>query len=104
MAATPISRWLDERTKDADLVLRANTIGAVHDAVLAGLGVGALPCLLGVRSLTRVGAAQPASSPIWTIVHEDLARSARVRAVLAFVGDVLRRSSRPKRSLTGRRD
>jgi DNA-binding transcriptional LysR family regulator len=89
LALTPISRWLEARAKDATVAFRANTIAAVYDAVSAGLGIGALPCVLGDRGLTRLRAADEATAPIWTVVHEDLARSARVRAVLAFVSEVV---------------
>jgi DNA-binding transcriptional LysR family regulator len=96
MAGVPISRWLDEHARGAEVAFRANTIGAVYEAVCAGLGVGALPCVLGDRSLTRIGSVDVTSTPIWTVVHEDLIRSARVRAALAFVRDAIREA--PKRA------
>lgn len=93
MAAVPIARWLDEQGRNAEVAFRANTIAAVHDAVQAGLGLGVLPCGLGDRDLVRVSSLAGAS-PIWTVVHEDLARTGRVRAVLQFLSDTLRRDAR----------
>jgi len=94
MATVPIARWINENRGDAEVAFRANTISAVVEAVAAGLGLGVLPCGLGDRLLVRVRSATLGASPIWTIVHEDLARTARVRAVLEFLSDVLRRDGR----------
>lgn len=92
MSDVPIARWLHEHADAAEVAFRANTIAAVHEAVSAGLGLGVLPCGLGDRNLTRIGAALSGASPIWTVVHGDLVRTARVRAVLEFLSDVMRRS------------
>ncbi len=92
MADVPISRWLQEHAHAADVAFRANTIAAVHEAVTAGLGLGVLPCGVGDRNLRRVGSAIAGASPVLTVVHEDLARTARVRAVHDFLSDVMRRS------------
>ena len=66
-------------------------------AVEAGLGVGALPCLLADArpSLRRIGgAAARAHRELWLIVHKDLQHVGRVRAVLDFVAGAARRAAR----------
>jgi len=89
LANAPLGRWLADHAPDAEVVVRANTVDAVHAAVIAGLGLGVLPCMLQDK-LDRVGGGSPlGSAPIWTIVHEDLARNARVRAVLGFVSGLV---------------
>jgi DNA-binding transcriptional LysR family regulator len=104
MAAVPIARWMGEHARDATIAFTANTITGVHEAVRAGLGVSVLPCGLGDRDLVRVGAARLGASPIWSVVHEDLVRTARVRAVLAFVAGILRGDRRTNRSEAGARE
>jgi DNA-binding transcriptional LysR family regulator len=89
MAEVPIARWVDEHAQHAQVAFRANTIAAVYEAVAAGLGLGGLPSALGVRGLVRIGSAKVTASPIWTVVHEDLVRSARVRAVSRFVTEMI---------------
>lgn len=88
LAAVPISRWLIERGQKAQIVLRANSVAAVYEAVAAGLGMGVLPCLLAREGLERLSPVL-GTNPIWTIVHEDLLRNARVRAVLVFLSDLI---------------
>jgi DNA-binding transcriptional LysR family regulator len=68
-------------------------VATVYEAVAAGLGLGVLPCALGSRGLERVGGVLGAN-PIWSIVHEDLVRSARVRTVLKFLSEIIRRTRR----------
>jgi DNA-binding transcriptional LysR family regulator len=91
-SASGIVRFLDAHARDADVVFRASTIRPLHDAVVAGLGIGALPAALAEPDLKRIRVGAPLASPVWTIVHEDLNRSARVRAVLEFMRDVIRQS------------
>jgi DNA-binding transcriptional LysR family regulator len=93
MAGVPIARWVDEHAQHAHVAFRANTIAAVFEAVAAGTGLGALPSGLGRRRLVRIASANLGASPIWTIVHEDLVRSARVRAVSRFVTEIIRKLS-----------
>jgi DNA-binding transcriptional LysR family regulator len=94
MATVPIARWVNEQGHKAEVAFRANTIAAVYEAVAAGLGLGVLPCALGDRNLIRVGAANVGASPIWTVVHEDLVRTARVRAVLVFLSAIIAQDGR----------
>jgi DNA-binding transcriptional LysR family regulator len=90
MRNVPIARWLEEHASDAEVAFRVNTIAGVYDAVRAGLGIGVLPSQLADASLMRIGSPSLGAIPIWSVVHEDLARAARVRAVLQFLSDVLK--------------
>jgi DNA-binding transcriptional LysR family regulator len=92
LAKAEVARWLDAHASEAKVVFRASTVHTIYDAVAAGLGIGLAPCALGERALTRVRVGGAMPSRIWTVVHEDLNRSARVRAVLEFVRDVIRKS------------
>src|SRR5262245_50270245 len=54
LARAEIGRWLDAQATEAEVVFRASTVRAIHDAVLAGLGMSALPGALAERELTRI--------------------------------------------------
>jgi DNA-binding transcriptional LysR family regulator len=74
------------------MVLRSNTMQALLEAARAGLGCAVLPCFVGERdpALRRVPAprAMP-SMTLWLLYHEDLRRSPRVRAAVAFIDEVI---------------
>ncbi len=96
LSAAPLARFTDEHAPKATVVMRANSVASVFEAVAAGLGVGALPCALGARGLKRIGDVGGAM-PIRSIVHEDMMRNGRVRAVLSFFADVIELEARALR-------
>jgi DNA-binding transcriptional LysR family regulator len=93
LAPVPMARFLEEHAREAEVVLLANSVATVHEAVVAGLGLGVLPCVLAGDGLERIGPLLGAN-PIWSVVHEDLVRAARVRAVLQFLSEVIGRERR----------
>jgi DNA-binding transcriptional LysR family regulator len=84
--------WLGERLDGAQVVLRSDSVSSVYAATIAGLGIALLPRAVAdldgrlVRLDTETA---PEPRIIWQAVHRDLQKSARVRAVLAFVAEVL---------------
>jgi DNA-binding transcriptional LysR family regulator len=67
-------------------------VSAIYSATVAGTGISLLPCLVADhdRHLVRVpveGAPEPRQ--IWQAVHKDLRDSARIRAVLDFIGKTM---------------
>jgi DNA-binding transcriptional LysR family regulator len=74
------------------MTLRSNTMTALLAAARAGLGCAVLPCIAaeGDPALRRLPAprAMPVL-PLWLLYHEDLRRSPRVRAAVAFVDAVV---------------
>jgi DNA-binding transcriptional LysR family regulator len=91
LATAPLGRWLDAHAHRANVVLRADSIDVVDKAVAEGLGVGVLPCLFARPELEAISAEVIGSSAITSIVHEDQARSARIRAVILYLADVIQR-------------
>lgn len=94
----PHDDWLAEHAPQARVVLRANRQQTLIEAVRQGIGLGILPCLAadGDRSLIRLkGPDQVFSRDLSLLVHSDLQRSRRVRAVMdgltAFVASHARR-------------
>jgi DNA-binding transcriptional LysR family regulator len=84
--------WFEPRLAGARIALRSDSVSAIFAAALAGAGIALLPCAAADREpgLVRIETAtSPEPRVIWQTVHEDLQRSARVRAVLDFLAEVL---------------
>ena len=80
------------RARSAGFIAQAPSWDGVK-ATAAGAGIALLPCLVADhdRHLVRVpqdGAPEPRQ--IWQAVHKDLRDSARIRAVLDFIGKTMR--------------
>jgi DNA-binding transcriptional LysR family regulator len=78
-------RIAGEPVREARLALRTNSPLALMSAVSAGFGIGELACYLADArpELVRVWPDLPPHSvDIWLLVHPDLHRTARIRAVL----------------------
>jgi len=93
LASTVIGRWIHENLSTAHITCRVDALPALRDAALAGLGLALLPCYLGdrasgLRRLTPKALAEPRSA-LWLLTHEDLRRTARIRATLDFLAKAL---------------
>lgn len=87
LAGTTIARWLQQALPDKQPVARADSFLSLRDMALAGLGLVALPCYLGdmTPGLVRLGSPVPGmQAALWLLTHEDLRRSARIRAFMDF--------------------
>lgn len=89
LAGTVIARWMDENLRGAAMTCRVDALPALRDAAHAGLGLALLPCYVGdvVSGLRRFGA-KPLAAPrsaLWLLTHNDLKRTARIRATLDFL-------------------
>jgi DNA-binding transcriptional LysR family regulator len=84
--------WLDQRIDGAHVALRSDSVSALYAATLVGTGIGLLPRRVADRDkgLVRVETTtSPEPRVIWQTVHEDLQRSARIRAVMDFLAEIL---------------
>jgi DNA-binding transcriptional LysR family regulator len=89
LASTVIGRWVHENLRAANITCRVGALPALRDAALAGLGLALLPCYLGdpapgLRRLTEKTMTEPRSA-LWLLTHDDLRRTARIRATLDFL-------------------
>lgn len=102
LARTPHERWLAKLAPDRTVVFRCNSTASLHAAVRAGVGVAMLPCFAadGDPALVRLDGPEPPAHELWLLVHGDLRRAPRVRAVMDWV-DGLVDAARPV--LAGRR-
>jgi DNA-binding transcriptional LysR family regulator len=89
LASTAIGRWIHENLRGARTTCRVDALPALRDAALAGLGLALLPCYLGdaapgLRRLAQKPITEPQSA-LWLLTHDDLRRTARIRATLDFL-------------------
>ena len=64
---------------------RFDTVSGIRAAILAGLGIGLLPCFAGDgnAALVRLSAPDPAlSTDLWLLTHPDLRHAPRIRLLL----------------------
>lgn len=87
LANTPGGLWLGAHTQGANVVMRGNSIVAALNAAVCGMGISAVPCFLAEAEprLRRLTPRVLGGRDIFLVVHPDLARVARVRAVMDFV-------------------
>jgi len=86
------NEWIAPRLDGARVVLRSDSVSSIYSATLAGLGIALLPravaghepALVHIPTVTS-----PSPRVIWQAVHADLQRSARVRAVLDFLAEIV---------------
>jgi DNA-binding transcriptional LysR family regulator len=83
--------WIEERLDGGDVVLRSDSVSSLFSATVGGTGVALLPRKVAddEPSLQRFAIpGSPAPRFVWQAVHADLQHSARIRAVLDFLGRI----------------
>jgi DNA-binding transcriptional LysR family regulator len=88
--------WVERLTAGARPAFVSNLTVALVEAARAGAGLAVLPCYLGDRepTLRRVPMPDEPREPIWITVHRDLKETRRVRVVLDYLGECLKRDKR----------
>lgn len=83
-------RWLDEHAAGARVVLRVGSPSAYRAALREGIGIGIYECHSADRDpdLVRLWDEPVLMERWWAVVHVDIARAARIRAVLGFLSDL----------------
>ena len=94
LASVPPERWLAKLAPARRVVFRCNSTAALIAAVVAGVGVAVLPCFAaeGEPGLLRVEGPEPVPHELWLLVHGDLRRTPRVRAVIEWVDELVERA------------
>ena len=87
-------RWVNDVA--GSIAFRAKDAVSMLDAVVAGLGLGVLPCFLcdGVADLVcleTVGGRQP--EDIWLVTHPDTRKVVRVRVVVDWLKEIFERNA-----------
>jgi DNA-binding transcriptional LysR family regulator len=86
-------RNVEDRIADGGVALRTNSIATVLEAVRLGWGAGDVPCFVGDANpqLERAFPGERAELlDVWLIVHADVQRTARVRAIVDELTRVFR--------------
>jgi DNA-binding transcriptional LysR family regulator len=84
--------WKKLPEAEEHVVFSTGSTFALASAVAEGMGVGMIPCYVADadRRLVRVQEPDEALTlKLWLLTHEDLRHTARVKALLAFLGDEL---------------
>jgi DNA-binding transcriptional LysR family regulator len=93
LASTVIAQWMHENVRAAPIACRVDALPALRDAAIAGLGLALLPCYVGdlasgLRRVTPKALSEPRSA-LWLLTHDDLKRTARIRATMDFLAKAL---------------
>ncbi len=94
LAGVPQERWLGRVGPERRVVFRSNSTASLQAAARAGMGVAVLPCLVADHDpgLRRLEGPEPVNHELWLLVHGDLRRSPRVRAVIEWVDELVERA------------
>jgi DNA-binding transcriptional LysR family regulator len=88
----PGAQWLATHAADARIVMRCSYLIAALNAAIMGIGLAVLPAHFVAAEATLVAIGPSFShSDIAIVAHPDLARAARVRAVMDFIIEVAQR-------------
>ncbi len=92
LAEVPQQRWLRDLAGELPVGLMANDLSAIVAGVRAGLGLGALPHVLAdpAADLVCLAEGPAAARDLWLVVHPDLRRAPRVRAVMDHLVEITR--------------
>lgn len=88
--------WFEDHARNSPVVFAANSRHIQYAACKAGLGVAVLPCVAADHDSDLIRLLPPErvrSVDLWIVVHRDLVRTARVRAVMDFLGEIMPRGS-----------
>lgn len=92
-----LHHWLRAQAKGRPLAFTANDMSSLYQAARAGMGITVLPHYLGAGDpLLRRLPANPAAADreMWLVVHPDLRRAPRIRAVMDYLVAVFQRDRR----------
>ncbi len=87
----PPERWIDQHIPSARVAAQVNTSLAQLELTACGMGVAFQLCYSGDPDPRMVRIAHPADfgMSLWLLTHEDIRKTARIRAFMSFVGDAL---------------
>jgi len=88
LSGMKVTKFVREHVAPERIAAKLSTVLGLAEAIESGLGVGAIPCLIGDANpkLRRLADPRPEfSAGLWLLTHPDLRRSARVRVFLDFV-------------------
>jgi molybdate transport repressor ModE-like protein len=90
LGGMPGFEWMRDPARGGRIAFRANDPEALVGAATAGLGMCAVPCLLGdpEAGLVRVESLGFARCDLFLVTHTEIAKTPRVRAVTKFIDEL----------------
>jgi DNA-binding transcriptional LysR family regulator len=88
--------WKKKEQGERQIVFASTTTFAVVNAVAAGMGFTLMPCYVGDtdKRLVRIGEPIEAMTiELWVLTHPDLRHTARVKALIAYLYDELKKDA-----------
>jgi DNA-binding transcriptional LysR family regulator len=86
MMQSSAGKWIVDNAGAARIVMRVSNLLLAAEAAVAGWGIALLPSWVGKRrALEQIGPDPAYRNDVWLVVHEDLVRVPRVRAVMEHV-------------------
>jgi len=91
LSGTVGARWLRDNGERGRVVMRSDSLLSHAAAVASGLGISPLPCVCGDvhPQLRRLFPRTIGHHDIWLVVHPDVRTSARVRAVMDHLTELV---------------
>lgn len=91
LGAMPAAKWIEERARNATIVLRSREVTEMLAAALTGVGIAVLPCFLGDEEagLQRLTPDVVASREFSLVYRPELRLVESVGAVIQFIMDVM---------------
>ena len=84
----PFNRWMRDNVAPERIVFRAGDGRVVRDAILAGVGIGFVPCWEAGLHADLVPVIKPRDewgAPLWLVTHVDLHRTTKVQSFLKYL-------------------
>ncbi|MGP9822002.1 LysR family transcriptional regulator [Salinarimonas sp. NSM] len=88
LSGLKVAKFVRDHVAPERVAAKISTVLGLAEAIETGMGIGAIPCLIGDArpALRRISDPRPDfSAGLWLLTHPDLRRSARVRVFLDFV-------------------
>jgi DNA-binding transcriptional LysR family regulator len=85
------NEYIQKQVPKGRIVARANTEGRITDLVRRGIGIGYVDCFIGEpeAGLERLPGFGLTEDTLYAVMHVEMRRSPRVRAVLDFLADLI---------------
>ena len=84
----PFNKWMRANVPPDAVRFRSTDVRALEEAVMAGAGLGFVPCWEAARKPDLVQVLPPLddwTAPLWLVTHVDLHRTTKVQAFLTFL-------------------
>jgi DNA-binding transcriptional LysR family regulator len=93
LAGTPQERWLSKVAPGRRVVFCCNNTSTLLAATGLGVGLAVLPCFAADREpgLVCLGGPEPVNHELWLVVHGDLRRTPRVKAIIEWLDAIVAR-------------